>query len=158
MAAEKPVPITANGLKRLQAELDDLLTNKRPASAALIRETLEESPGAQTDGEYEDAKNEQAFLEGRIRTLQAVLRNAQVIDESEAHNPDEVHLGATVTVSIKRKQQQFTIVGMVEVDPAHGFVSDESPVGSALLGRKLGETVDVDAPAGVIKMKIVAIA
>lgn len=158
MAARKPVPVTAAGLERLRAELDDLLTNKRASAAALIRQTLEESPGAQTDGEYEEAKNEQAFLEGRIRTLKEILANAQVIDEREAHKADLVHLGATVTVTVGRKKQRFTIVGMAEVDPAQGFVSDESPVGQALLGRKLGETVEVEAPAGTIAMKITKIA
>ena len=158
MAVQKPVPVTAAGLERLRAELDDLLTNKRPSAAALIHQTLEESPGTQTDGEYEEAKNEQAFIEGRIRTLEEILANAQVIDETEAHNADAVHLGATVTVAVGRKQQSFTIVGMVEVDPAHGFVSDESPVGRALLGRKVGETVDVEAPVGTIQMKIKEIA
>ncbi|PZC49690.1 MAG: transcription elongation factor GreA [Chloroflexi bacterium] len=157
MAVQKPIPITAQGLVRLRAELDDLLTNKRPAAAALIQQTLEESAGTQTDGEYEEAKNEQAFMEGRIRKLEEILANAQVIDETEAHNPDSVHLGATVTVTVGRKRQRFTIVGMAEVDPSHGFVSDESPVGRALLGRSLGETVDVEAPSGTIKMKIKAI-
>ena len=158
MAAQKPVPVTAEGLVLLRAELDELLSTKRPAAAALIRQTLEESPGTQTDGEYEDAKKEQAFLEGRIRTLEDILRNAQVIDEKKAHDADTVHLGATVTVTVGRKRRSFTIVGMVEVDPAQGFVSDESPVGRALLGRKPGETVDVDAPAGTIQMKIQEIA
>ena len=157
MAVQKPVPITAQGVVRLRAELDDLLTNKRPAAAALIHQTLEESPGTQTDGEYEEAKNEQAFMEGRIRKLQEILANAQVIDETEAHNPDSVHLGARVTVTVGRKRQRFTIVGMAEVDPAQGFVSDESPVGRALLGRSLGETVEVEAPSGTIKMKIKSI-
>ena len=157
MTAQKPVPVTAQGLERLRAELEDLKSNKRPLAAALIHQTLDESPGTQTDGEYEEAKNEQAFVEGRIRTLEDILANAKVIDESEAHDPSRVHLGGTVTVTVGRKKQRFTIVGMAEVDPAHGFVSDESPVGGALLGRKLGETVEVDAPSGTIKMKIKAI-
>jgi len=158
MAVLNHVPTTEKGLGKVQAEMDDLLMNKRPASAALIRQTLEESPGAQTDGEYEDAKKEQAFLEGRIQTLENILRNAEVIDDVTAHDPGVVHLGATVTVAVGRKKQRFTIVGMVEVDPAHGFVSDGSPVGRALLGRKLGETVEVDAPSGMIAMEIKAIA
>ena len=158
MAVGKPVPVTARGLERLREELADLLTTKRPATAALIHQTLEESSGTQNDGEYEEAKNEQAFVEGRIRTLQEILANAAVIDETEAHDPDVVHLGATVQVTVGRKKQQFTIVGKVEVDPARGFVSDESPVGQALLGRKRGETVQVNAPAGTIKMKIQEIA
>ena len=157
MAARKPMPVTAAGLERLRNELDDLLTNKRPSAAALIHDTLEESPGSQTDGEYEGAKNEQAFIEGRIRTLEDILANATLIDEESAHTSDVVHVGATVTVKMGRKRQRFTIVGAVEVDPAHGFVSDESPVGQALLGHRAGDTVEVAAPAGQIKMSIESI-
>ena len=157
MTVRKSVPITEQGLKRLRAELEDLIANKRPAAAERIHATREESPGSQVDGEYEEVKNEQAFIEGRIRTIQEILANAEVINESEAHDPTMVHLGASVTVSIGRKTQQFTIVGMADIDPAHGFVSDESPVGRALLGRHVGESVNVQAPAGPIKMKIKSI-
>ena len=157
MAARKPVPVTAAGLARLRLELDDLRMNKRPSAAALIHETLEESSGSQTDGEYEGAKSEQAFIEGRIRAIEDILANATLIDEAGAHASDIVHVGATVTVQMGRKQQRFTIVGMVEVDPAHGFVSDESPVGQALLGRRAGDTVEVAAPAGPITMEIQSI-
>ncbi len=158
MPFQKPVPITKAGMKRLKAELDDLLSDKRPAAAARIHDTREESPGSHNDGEYEQVKNEQAFIEGRIREVEEILRNATLIDETRAHDSSTVHLGATVTVSVNRKEQIFTIVGMAEVDPAKGYVSDESPVGRALLGRKKGDTVDVDAPAGTIKMRIKAIA
>ena len=158
MAVQKPVPVTKAGVERLREELEDLRTAKRPAAAARIHATLEESPGTQNDGEYEEAKNEQAFIEGRIRTLENILANAEVINEDEARKQNFVHLGATVTVTVGRREQRFTIVGIAEVDPAQGFVSDESPVGRALLGRKKGETVEVEAPAGTIKMKIKTIA
>lgn len=154
MPPQKPVPITKQGLTRLQAELEQLLTVRRPEAAARIQQTREDSPGSQNEGEYEEAKNEQAFIEGRVRAIQDILANAEVIDEKEAHSTDAVHIGATVVVTVGRKEQRFTIVGMAEVDPAHGFVSDESPVGTALLGRKVGETVEVKAPSGPIKMKI----
>ena len=157
MTVQKPVPITRAGLKRLQAELEDLLVNKRPAAAARIHATREESPGSENDGESAEAKNEQSFIEGRIRTIQQILANAEIIDEAVAHQTDSVHLGATVVVTVNRREQRFIIVGIAEVDPAHGFVSDESPVGRALLGRRKGETVEVDAPAGKIVMKIKAI-
>ena len=157
MAVQKPVPITQNGLERLRKELHELVTVKRPATAERIHEIRELSPNAQGDGEFEDAKNQQAFVEGRILTLEKILANAQVIDEDAAHNTDVVHLGATVTVQVGEKSQEFTIVGMPEVDPAHGFVSDESPVGRALLGRAVGDTIEVSAPAGTITYKIKAI-
>lgn len=157
MAVQKSVPITAQGLTRLQEELHELLTVKRPATAARIHDTRAESPGSQSDGEFDDAKNEQAFIEGRIRTIEQIIANADIIDEKQARKKDFIHLGATVTVTVNRKEQTFQIVGMAEVDPARGRVSDESPVGRALLGRKQGETVEVDAPSGTIKMRIKAI-
>lgn len=153
----KPVPITQAGLEKLERELRDLVEHKRPEAAARIQQTREDSPGAHNEGEYEEAKNEQAFIEGRIQTIQQILSNAEVIDENEAHKTDMVHLGATVTVGMGRREQTFTIVGMAEVDAAHGFISDESPVGRALLGKKIGDMVEVNAPAGTIKMKIKAI-
>ena len=154
MAVQKPVPITKAGVKRLQTELDDLRSEKRPAVAARIHDTREDSPGSQGDGEYEEAKNEQAFIEGRIREVEELLANAEIIDEKQARNSSTVRLGATVTVTVNRKQQAFTIVGMAEVDPTKGYVSDESPVGRALLGRKKGDTVEVEAPSGTITMRI----
>ena len=154
MPPTKPVPITASGLEKLQAELQELISDKRAEAAARIQQTREDSPGSHNEGEYEEAKNEQAFIEGRIQTIQQILANAQVIDEKTAHKKDMVHLGATVTVSMGRRQQTFTIVGMPEVDAAQGFISDESPVGKALLGQKIGDTVSVNAPAGTIKMKV----
>ena len=154
MPPTKPVPITAGGLAKLQAELHELISTKRAEAAATIQQTREDSPGSQNEGEYEEAKNEQAFIEGRIQTIEHILANAEVIDEKAAHKKDMVHLGATVTVSMGRREQTFTIVGMPEVDAAHGFISDESPVGRALLGQKIGDTVEVDAPAGTIKMKL----
>lgn len=159
MATEQPVPITKAGLDRLQEELDELLTVKRPATAELIHSIRELAPNTQGDGEYEDAKNEQAFVEGRILAIEKILASAQIIDEKQAHQTDTVHLGATVTVTLlpARTQQAFTIVGAAEVDAAHGFVSNESPVGRALLGRKIGDTIEVQVPAGTVRYKILAI-
>lgn len=154
MVVEKPVPITQKGLERLQGELDELVAVRRVANAARIHDIRELIPTTQGDGEYEEAKNEQAFIQGRILTIERILRLAEVIDESQAHDASVVHLGATVAVTVGGKAQEFTIVGMPEVDPAHGFVSDESPVGRALLGHKVGETVEADAPVGKIKLKI----
>jgi transcription elongation factor GreA len=154
MPPTKPVPITPRGLAKLEAELQELISVKRPEAAANIQQTREDSPGSQNEGEYEEAKNEQAFIEGRIQAIQQILANSEIIDEKVAHQKDMVHVGATVTVMMGRREQDFTIVGMPEVDAAHGFISDESPVGRALLGQKIGDTVEVDAPAGTIKIKI----
>lgn len=157
MTAEKPVPVTSTGLARLQAELEELLTVKRPAVAERIHQIRELAPNTQGDGEYEDAKNEQAFVEGRIRVIEKILATAEIIDEAVAHSQDSVHLGATVVVAVNGKTQEYTIVGVAEVDPLHGFVSDESPIGHALLGRKVGDAIEVQAPGGTIKLKIKAI-
>ena len=153
MPPSKAVPITKAGIKKLSAELQDLIENKRVETAARIQQTREDSPGSQNEGEYEEAKNEQAFIEGRIRTIEQILDSAEIIDEKKAHLTDMVHLGATVTVGVGRREQTFTIVGMVEVDASHGFISDESPVGRALLGKSIGDTVAVEAPAGQMKIK-----
>jgi len=154
MAVQKPIPITQQGLERLRGELDDLVTVKRAANAERIHQIREKAPTIQGDGEFEEAKNAQAFIEGRILTIENILANIELIDESLAHDASAVRLGATVAVTIGGKVQELTIVGMPEVDPVHGFVSDESPVGRALLGHKVGETVEADAPAGKIKIKI----
>ena len=121
MPAEKPVPVTSAGLARLQAELQELLTVKRPAVAERIHQIRELAPNTQGDGEYEDAKNEQAFVESRIRVIEKILATAEIIDESVAHSQDSVHLGATVVVTVNGKTQEYTIVGVAEVDPLHGL-------------------------------------
>ena len=157
MAANKPVPITQAGLARLQQELDDLTGNQRRDIAERIHEIRELSATDQSDGEFDEAKNAQAFIEGRILTIQSMLSDYEIIDESDARKKDKVHIGATVTVTVGRREQRFTIVGIAEMDPAQGLVSDESPVGRALLGHKIGEAVEVDAPSGPIKMRIKAI-
>ncbi len=137
MAVQKPIPITKTGLERLRKELQELVTVKRPAA------------------EYEDAKNEQAFIEGRIMTIEKILANAEIIDEDAPHDTSTVHLGSRVSVTLPGgKTQTYTIIGAAEVDAAHGFVSNESPVGAALLGSRVGDTVEVNAPAGPIKLKI----
>ena len=125
MTANKPVPITQAGLTRLQDELDDLTGNQRRDISARLQEIRELSAGDQSDSVFDEAKNAQAFVESRIRTVQGILTNYELIDESDAHKEDKVHIGATVTVSVGCREQRFTIVGMVETDPARGLVSDE---------------------------------
>src|SRR4029079_1953798 len=107
------------------------------------------------NAEYEDAKNEQAFVEGRIQTLEALIKNATLIDEH--HTNDHVQIGSTVRVGGPDGSQSFTIVGSTEAKPAEGKISNESPVGRALLGKKKGENVTVQIPAGDIAYKIASI-
>ena len=153
--ASKPLPLTKNGLDKLQKELDYLLTVRRAEVAQRIHDA-KELVGAQNTPEYEDARNEQAFMEGRILTLENVIQNAVIIEES--HDHQRVNLGSTVTVlNHKGERDNYTIVGSAEADPKAGLISNESPVGLALLSKGLGDEVQVNAPAGVLRWTILEI-
>ncbi len=151
----KPVPLTKEGLDKLQKELDYLLTVRRAEVAQHIHDA-KELVGAQNSPEYEDARNEQAFVEGRILTLENVIQNAEIIEA--AHDHQRVSLGSTVTiVNHKGDREHYTIVGSAEADPKAGRISNESPVGLALLGKGVGDEVQVNAPAGVLRWTILGI-
>ena len=153
--AGKPVPLTKEGLAKLTQELEYLHTVRRAEVAQRIHDE-KELVGAQNTPEYEDARNEQAFVEGRILTLENVIQNAVLIEE--AHDHQRVSLGATVTVlNHKSEKEHYTIVGSAEADPKNGRISNESPVGIALLGKAVGDEVQVHAPAGVLRWTIVEI-
>lgn len=150
---EKETILTPEGLRKLEEELDFLKTVKRKEVAGRIKQAKEFGDLAE-NSEYEDAKNEQAFTEGRILTLEGMLRNARVIDNHEVRS-DVVSIGSTLKlVDEEGEELTFTIVGSPEADPAHDKISNESPVGRAVLGRRKGETVTVQAPAGTIKYTI----
>ncbi len=149
----KPVYLTAEGLEKLKAELNELITVDRPRVAARLHEA--KLDGARSENaEYEDAKQEQSFLEGRIATLELQLRNAAVIEKS---NGDSVGIGSKVVIKGADGEETFTIVGSAEAAPRDGRISNESPVGAALMGRKKGDTVTVNAPAGPIEYTLVRI-
>jgi transcription elongation factor GreA len=155
--AEKPVPLTKEGMAKLQEELDFLVTVRRPQIARRIQEA-KELTSAQNNAEFDDAKNEQAFVEGRILTLERIIQNAALIDEEEAHHSSRVQLGSTVTVANQDgHQEQYTIVGSAEANPAQGRISNESPVGRALLGKRVGDEVKANVPAGTFHFTIIAI-
>jgi transcription elongation factor GreA len=155
--SEVPVLLTEEGLKRLQQELHELLTKRRAEVAEQIREA-QELGMAQVDGQYEDAKNQQAFLEGRIQEIENMLERAQIIDEKAVRGSREVRVGSTVGVRLKGgKRQSYRLVGPAEADPVEGRISHESPVGRALLGGKRGDTVHVDAPGGRVEMTITSV-
>jgi transcription elongation factor GreA len=151
----KDVILTAQGLETLQRELDDLQTNKRREVAERIKEAREFGDISE-NSEYDDAKNEQAMLEARIAQLEERLRDAIVIDEAGLQ-ADVVSLGSRVTLKLPSGEATFQVVGSAESDPDENRLSNESPIGKAILGRKKGETVDVVTPSGQIKIKIVAI-
>ncbi|MEW6523713.1 MAG: transcription elongation factor GreA [Bacillota bacterium] len=155
--AEKEVILSPEGMKSLEEELDHLKTVKRREVADRIRQAR--AFGDITENsEYEDAKNTQAFVEGRIITLEKLLRNARVIDDNEIAT-DRVTVGCRVTLRDKSSEefQEYLIVGSTEADPARQKISNESPVGKALLGRRVGDSIQVRAPAGIMEFEIIAI-
>jgi transcription elongation factor GreA len=151
-----PTPLTHQGLAQLQAELEYLRSTKRREVALRIKRAAELGDRSE-NSEYEDAKNEQAFVEGRIQELDRLLRHVQVIEADGASAT--VALGTTVEVVDAETGERgtYTIVGPVEVDAARGRISHVSPVGAALMGRKPGETVRVDAPGGTLHLTVARI-
>ena len=154
----QPQYLTAEGLKKLEERLKFLQDVRRPEVAERLRQALEEGGDLSENAEYEDAKNEQAFVEGEILRLETILSSAQVIEETG--KKDTVVLGARVTVveEGERDKEIYHIVGSAEADPAEGKISVESPLGKALIGAKVGQKVVVNAPAGEITFVIKAIA
>jgi len=150
---EKPVPLTKEGLAKLEKELDHLQTVRRQEVAERIH-AAKELASTQNNAEYEDAKNDQAFVEGRILTLE----NAELINEEQAHRSKKAQLGSNVTVlTAKGTKETYTIVGSAEAEPKEGRISNESPVGRALIGKGVGDAIHVEAPAGVMRLTITGI-
>lgn len=154
---EKEVILTAEGLRKLEDELEELKSVKRREVAQRIKEAISYGDLSE-NSEYEEAKNEQAFIEGRIITLEKMLRNARVISGDELDS-GVVHVGSTVVVKDLEygDEMEFTIVGSAESDPINNKISNESPVGMSLLGKAKGSTVDVTVPAGVVRYEIIDI-
>jgi transcription elongation factor GreA len=154
---EKAQPITKEGLAKIEEELRHLETVRRQEVADKIRQA-KELASTQNNAEYEDAKNEQAMVEGRILQLHSLIQNAELIDEDGAHKSKQVMLGSHVKVKTDEgKSQEYVIVGPAEADPREGKISNESPVGRALIGKKLNDEVQVSVPKGIISMKITKI-
>jgi transcription elongation factor GreA len=151
--AEKPTFLTPEGRAKLEAELE-YLRNVRRAQVAERIHLAKEEGDIMENSAYDEAKNEQAFVEGRIMTIEQMLKNAVIIQETRT--ADTVGMGSTVTVAErgKREEETFQIVGSAEADPAHGRISNESPVGRALMGRRVGDEVQVRIPDGVRHLKI----
>ncbi len=150
--AQKKFLITKEGLAKLERELQHLLTVRRVEVAQKIKRAREIG-GTENNAEYEDAKNEQSFVEGRILMLENIIKNAMVIESPAV--PGVVELGDKVLVQNQDgKIEQYTIVGSTEANPLEGKISNESPVGKALLGKKIGDQVDVQTPGGVLKLLI----
>jgi transcription elongation factor GreA len=154
---EKVNLLTKQNLKDLRAELEDLKVNKRKEIAAKIKEAREQGDLSE-NAEYDAAKEEQRDNEHRIEEIEAILKNAEVYLEEDVAK-DAVGLGSTVTLLDIEYNEEVTykIVGSTEVDSLNGKISNESPVGKALIGAKKGATINVDTPSGTIKYKIVKV-
>ncbi|HKF77644.1 MAG TPA: transcription elongation factor GreA [Candidatus Dormibacteraeota bacterium] len=152
---ERPVLLTKGGLQRIQEELDRLVLVRRPEVAERIRQAREFGDIAE-NAEYTEAKNEQGLVEGRIQTLEGMIRNAVVIEE-EPREPGVAGVGASVTVTTEDGDETYAIVGAAEADPLHGMISNESPLGRALLGHRAGDEVEWTSPAGTSRVRILAV-
>jgi transcription elongation factor GreA len=153
--ADKDVFLTPKGKQKLEEELEYLLSVKRPEVAQRIQAAKEEGDISDNAG-YDDVKHEQAFLEGRILTIESSLKNAVLIEEEGSS--DRVRLGSWVTVVEHGEEPEtFRIVGSTEIDPRNGLISNESPLGEALMDREVGEEVAVNTPGGPLQFTIVDI-
>ena len=147
--------LTEEGLENLRDELEQLKAIRRPEVAARIHKASD-SGGTVDNAEYDEAKNEQAFIEGRIQDLENILSNAVV---APAHDETEsIGFGSSVTVVTDGgAKRRYKVVGSAEAAPLKGKISNESPVGRALLGHKVGDEVEVKTPSGIMKLTITAI-
>jgi len=153
----KQVVLTYEGVKKLEEELEYLKTVKRKEITQKIKTALSFGDLSE-NSEYDEAKNDQAFVEGRIALLENMLKSAKVIDEDDI-TTDKVNVGCTVKVNDVEfdDEIEYTIVGSAEADPSKLKISNESPVGNGLIGRKVGDEVEINVPDGVIKYRILEI-
>ena len=154
------IKLTKEGLLALEAELDELKSTKRKEIAEKIKVALSFGDLSE-NSEYDEAKNEQAIMEARIADIEAMLKNAEIIDES-AIDTERVSIGARVLVKIRKPsgeemEREYRIVGSNEANPREGRISDESAIGKALIGNRIGSELDVEVPAGVMHYEILAI-
>ncbi len=152
--------VTKEGLKQLQDELDTLKNVRRKEVADRLKEAISYGDLSE-NSEYQEAKNEQAFTEGRILELEQMIKNAKIIsDKGAAAKGNDIQIGKTATVRNKTDGEdpiEFKIVGSTEANPLENKISNESPVGKALLGKKKGDTVDVKTPTGVYKYEVIKV-
>ena len=150
--AHKVTYLTKEGLRKLEAELEHLKTVRRHEIAMRIQ-VSHEIGGTVDNAEYDEAKNEQSFVEGRIQTLENLLSKAVLIPEERELG--KVSLGTTITLENEKGEEvSYTLIGSAEADPLNGRISNESPVGKGLLGHKVGDVVEVPAPGGVVRLTI----
>ncbi|EFA90138.1 transcription elongation factor GreA [Peptoniphilus lacrimalis] len=154
---DKDIFFTPEGLEKIENEIEYLKTVRRKEVAERIKVALGYGDLSE-NSEYDEAKNEQAYVEERIAKLEMMARNAKVIDEKDLNN-DMVNVGSTVVVKDldSGDEDEYTIVGSAEADPLSGKISNESPVGAGLIGLKVGDITEIEIPDGIIKYKVCAI-
>lgn len=160
MGDDEQTLVTREGLKKLQEEVDFLKTVRRQEVAQRLKEAISYGDLSE-NSEYEEAKNEQAFVEGRILELERKIKNAKIISDKKTIHGKVVEIGSTITVRNKTSrgdEESYTIVGATEADPINSKISNESPMGKAFLGRKKDDSVDVSAPGGTFKYEILKVA
>ena len=155
MANQDRVPVTKEGLERLRAELEELKTVKMPQITEAVAEARSHGDLRENAG-YEAARHDQMMMQRRIDELEGMLRNAEIIDEAAAPT-GVVGLGSRVTVDFAGDEETYTIVGAIEAKPAAGLISNESPIGRALLGKRVGQAAQVATPAGLTPVKILRV-
>lgn len=155
--ADKRVMLTKAGLKKLEDKLEHLKSVRRIEVAERIKQAIDFGDISE-NSEYEDAKNEQAFIEGEILNLEKMLRNSDIIQEDQK-TKGSVRMGDTVVIKDVEfdEDMTYTLVGSAEADPAENKISNESPVGAAIIGQEVGKTVEVRVPAGTLKYQILEI-
>ncbi|MCX6740256.1 MAG: transcription elongation factor GreA [Candidatus Parcubacteria bacterium] len=147
--------LTPEGLKKVEQEVHHLKTVRRREISSKIEDALKLGDISE-NAEYHEAKDEQGMLEARIRELEEIINNAVIIESTNGKKKC-VSVGCTIEVKLDSDTKKFTIVGPSEANPSVGLISNESPIGQAFLGKKIGDSVDVQAPAGVIKYKVLSI-
>ena len=148
--------ITAEGLEKLKKELDDLRNVKRFEISERIQEAKELGDLSE-NAEYVEAKNEQAFAEGRMQEIESILKHATIIKQTKKAS-SHVEVGSKIKIQDDKDTKEYYIVGSNEADPSKGRISNESPIGQAFLGKKVGDIIEISVPQGNKKFKIVAIA
>ena len=157
MSIQKQTILTSDGLKKLEDELEELKTKTRKDVASKIKTAISFGDLSE-NSEYDEAKNEQAIVESRIAQIEAMLKNAKIVDSDQLSN-DIVEIGSKVKLKDVSDGEifEYRIVGSMEANPMEGRISDESPVGKSLLGHKIGEIVETNTPSGVVKYEILDI-
>ncbi len=157
MAEEKKIILTSEGLKKLEDELENLKVVRRAEVAVKIKEARSQGDLSE-NAEYDAAKEEQAEIESRIVTIEKMLRNVEVIEENELNN-NKINLGNKIKLYDEEFEEEvvYTLVGSAEADPQAGRISNESPLGVALIGHGVNDEIEVEAPDGIVKYKVLEI-